>query len=584
MRASGRIAPAASPTLDVVRIDARGGAVVAGKAPAGGDVVLRVDGEEVATAKADADGNFVSLFDVAVADAPRLLTLETRDAADVVTPAEDVIVVAPGAVPPVAPAPVDAPPRRTAAAAPGGVGDGGGTAPPVASDTTAASGPVGAGIARDAGTSGDAAADTVSPTGRTATAAQEPSAATPSPAGETAMGTQGPVATAPPTDPSTAEVTPSADASGATIAGTSRQTTETMQGTRGASAAAAPATAQPAADAGTAAPTVAAAGPSAPAHARAERAAVDVPTPAGTTSRAPAAVPAAPSAPDGGALPARVPASSRVAVEAASTPAAPVPSVPGPTPGRTGSTAATAAPDAGSPVLPVPATPGVVPGRPDGVVVAGAAAALAGAPAVASLPTVPAPPRAGPAPDRTDAPAAPPRLFRAGPGGVRALTATGPPEAAETLGIDAISYDAVGEVQLAGRAGPDAALRIYLDGRPVQSARVGADGAWTSRLPDVRTGVYTLRVDEVAPDGSVTARVETPFQRTAPEIAAAARRDGLSAITVQPGFTLWALSVGWFGEGVRYVQIFEANRDQIRDPDLIYPGQVFAMPDEAASD
>ena len=33
-----------------------------------------------------------------------------------------------------------------------------------------------------------------------------------------------------------------------------------------------------------------------------------------------------------------------------------------------------------------------------------------------------------------------------------------------------------------------------------------------------------------------------------------------------------------FGEGVLYVQVFEANRDKIKDPDLIYPGQIFKIP------
>lgn len=49
-------------------------------------------------------------------------------------------------------------------------------------------------------------------------------------------------------------------------------------------------------------------------------------------------------------------------------------------------------------------------------------------------------------------------------------------------------------------------------------------------------------------------------------------------VTVQPGFTLWGIAEERFGNGVLYVQVFEANRDKIRDPDLIYPGQVFAMP------
>jgi nucleoid-associated protein YgaU len=49
-------------------------------------------------------------------------------------------------------------------------------------------------------------------------------------------------------------------------------------------------------------------------------------------------------------------------------------------------------------------------------------------------------------------------------------------------------------------------------------------------------------------------------------------------VTVQPGFTLWGIAEGQWGDGMLYVQVFETNRDKIRDPDLIYPGQVFAMP------
>ncbi|MBE0554368.1 MAG: LysM peptidoglycan-binding domain-containing protein, partial [Rhodobacteraceae bacterium] len=49
-------------------------------------------------------------------------------------------------------------------------------------------------------------------------------------------------------------------------------------------------------------------------------------------------------------------------------------------------------------------------------------------------------------------------------------------------------------------------------------------------------------------------------------------------VTVQPGFTLWGIAKENFGDGVLYVQVYEANRDKIRDPDLIYPGQVFTIP------
>jgi nucleoid-associated protein YgaU len=52
-------------------------------------------------------------------------------------------------------------------------------------------------------------------------------------------------------------------------------------------------------------------------------------------------------------------------------------------------------------------------------------------------------------------------------------------------------------------------------------------------------------------------------------------------VTVQPGFTLWGIAKDNFGDGVLYVQVFDANRDKIRDPDLIYPGQVFTIPKAA---
>ena len=54
-------------------------------------------------------------------------------------------------------------------------------------------------------------------------------------------------------------------------------------------------------------------------------------------------------------------------------------------------------------------------------------------------------------------------------------------------------------------------------------------------------------------------------------------------VTVQPGFTLWGIAQDRMGDGVMYVQLFEANKDKIKDPNLIYPGQVFTMPEAATS-
>lgn len=297
---------------------------------------------------------------------------------------------------------------------------------------------------------------------------------------------------------------------------------------------------------------------------------------------------------------------------------------------------------------------------------------------------------------------APPVALQLGAEGVRVLTPAAPVAegAPVPVTIDAITYTSDGAVQLAGRGTPGGLIRLYLDNAPLISLPVSADGGWGGLLPEVRPGRYILRADQVAADGRVTARFETPFQRETLEALAAALQPAPAAeapaaagagqgpatlaepavapvaeaaatpapatgaptaladpgdpaaeppaaetpaapaplaqdplagqptalapqsptaeaavpaapavaataapvavaqtpavaapkaavapvalapvtVTVQPGFTLWAIAKGQYGDGLLYVQVFEANRDRIRDPDLIYPGQVFSLP------
>ncbi|MEY8838450.1 LysM peptidoglycan-binding domain-containing protein, partial [Cribrihabitans sp. XS_ASV171] len=100
-------------------------------------------------------------------------------------------------------------------------------------------------------------------------------------------------------------------------------------------------------------------------------------------------------------------------------------------------------------------------------------------------------------------------------------------------------------------------------------------------------GIYTLRLDELDAAGAVVSRIETPFKREPPEAlqppvsepGIAPGTPPIQAVTVQHGDTLWAISRERYGEGILYVKVFEANRDDIRDPDLIYPGQIFTLPE-----
>ncbi|MEM8752977.1 MAG: LysM peptidoglycan-binding domain-containing protein [Pseudomonadota bacterium] len=156
-----------------------------------------------------------------------------------------------------------------------------------------------------------------------------------------------------------------------------------------------------------------------------------------------------------------------------------------------------------------------------------------------------------------------------------------PREPGAGVTLDAIRYEADGRVVFAGRAEAGAAVRLYLNGRRVGEAQASDDASWSARADAaVPPGVYRLRIDQLASDGSVASRVETPFQRQA-TIAGLADGD---YFTVQRGDNLWAIAENIYGEGARYTLIFGANRGTIRNPDLIFPGQVFELPKGAAGD
>lgn len=143
------------------------------------------------------------------------------------------------------------------------------------------------------------------------------------------------------------------------------------------------------------------------------------------------------------------------------------------------------------------------------------------------------------------------------------------------LSIDTVDYDEAGNVVLSGSAPSGAKVETYVDNRPIGSAVTGAKRNWqVSPEAAVAPGQYTLRVDQVAADGKVVARVEVPFTR----VERAKLSDAKGRVVVQPGNSLWRIARRVYGTGMKFTVIYEANADQIRDPDLIYPGQVFSVP------
>src|SRR5882757_6159083 len=193
-----------------------------------------------------------------------------------------------------------------------------------------------------------------------------------------------------------------------------------------------------------------------------------------------------------------------------------------------------------------------------------------------------------------------------------------PNPAAGAVVVETVEIEPSGKFHVSGRARPGAAVRLYLNDSFIAPVTAGTDGRFAVTINEgVTPGSYRVRLDEVESNsGAVRARAEVPFNvpdtvvtgavpsqaiaSKRPDIATAAKQAQLAAgvatvmpdgdppstvvvpkivsTTVSRGDSLWRLSRDTYGAGTRYAVIYKANRKQIRNPNLIYPGQIFVLP------
>ena len=165
------------------------------------------------------------------------------------------------------------------------------------------------------------------------------------------------------------------------------------------------------------------------------------------------------------------------------------------------------------------------------------------------------------------------------------------PESTASVQVQTVESDEQGRIFASGQAGPGSSVRIYLDNEAVGDAAADNEGRWTLVAEKaLEPGDYDVRVDQLATDGTVVARAQVVFTQAVPVAAAEATQvaesrapDGvaLQQVEIRRGDNLWRISRRLYGQGIRYTVIYDANRNVISDPNLIFPGQVFVVPPEA---
>jgi nucleoid-associated protein YgaU len=188
-----------------------------------------------------------------------------------------------------------------------------------------------------------------------------------------------------------------------------------------------------------------------------------------------------------------------------------------------------------------------------------------------------------------------------GPAPEMRIVATTPSGSGSRVAIRSVEADAAGGLIAKGSAEPNATVRLYLNQADVADAKTQSDGRWSLTIKHGMTaGPYVMHADEINPgDATVVATANTPFDYpaasgptppTAPAAASASAEQPSAPSPADPviesvqtkriatGHTLWALSQSYYGDPTRYPVIYDANRAQIHNPNVIFPGQVFVVP------
>lgn len=147
--------------------------------------------------------------------------------------------------------------------------------------------------------------------------------------------------------------------------------------------------------------------------------------------------------------------------------------------------------------------------------------------------------------------------------------------------VDTVGYDAADGFVVTGRAAPNADVRVLLDGEVVGETEANAAGAWHLSIDrPIAAGTHQLTARFLDAAGTVAAADTRTFLKLGDgaEPVRIAGPGEPGRIEIIAGNNLWRIAQNVYGRGIAYTVIYDANRAQIDDPDLIYPGQIFTLP------
>ena len=146
----------------------------------------------------------------------------------------------------------------------------------------------------------------------------------------------------------------------------------------------------------------------------------------------------------------------------------------------------------------------------------------------------------------------------------------------KTFNVKTIFFNENGFVSIQGEVNFGQKIELYINKKIMETIKIenskwqyNSDTKFDYGLHDL---LVVLKSDKDETLDKITLpfmRVEMPYNDV-PE----------NFILIKPGDMLWTIAYRLYGDPFKYIEIFEENKDQITNPDLIFPGQLFSVPPE----
>ena len=145
------------------------------------------------------------------------------------------------------------------------------------------------------------------------------------------------------------------------------------------------------------------------------------------------------------------------------------------------------------------------------------------------------------------------------------------------LSVLTLSWASQDNLFIKGRSSGGAAVRGLLNERVFPADHDSDSGDWTATvsLDGLSRKAGRLVTHLLNTDGKIMISRQLDFNLEQLDIG----RDGSEMVIIKKGDMLWRIAYRTYGDGIRYLDIVKRNQDRIADPDLIYPAQIFVLPE-----